>query len=195
MRHLARIPLDASYPDTVERIGKIIAAPEIEAQERCYGPIVVLDITGSGMPIVGLFERADIRPILVSISGSSAREEQIEFTARSWSPYSSAAKFNDWRIPKIDLVGNLRIMFEAGRLQMAQQLDLVPMLMDELRAFKMRPPRIDPNDPETWREGQSDDLIFAVAVGAWRANRYTPVIKPAEERYGDESRGPDGWMA
>lgn len=181
MRHLARIPLDASYPDTVERIGKIIAAPEIEAQERCYGPIVVLDITGSGMPIVGLFERADIRPILVSISGSSAREEQIEF--------------NDWRIPKIDLVGNLRIMFEAGRLQMAQQLDLVPMLMDELRAFKMRPPRIDPNDPETWREGQSDDLIFAVAVGAWRANRYTPVIKPAEERYGDESRGPDGWMA
>ena len=58
---------------------------------------------------------------------------------------------------------------------MASALDLVSDLTGELQQFSMKPPRINPNDPEAWREGQFDDLVFAVAVAAWRAVRHVPM--------------------
>ena len=67
---------------------------------------------------------------------------------------------------------------------MAKDLDLVETLMNELREFKMRPPRIDPSDPETWRDTEFDDLVFAVALVAWRANRYVPSPQlPREKKH------------
>ena len=81
---------------------------------------------------------------------------------------------NNWRIPKIELIGNLNLLLESDRLQINRDMDLVSDLTDELNKFSMKPPRVDPNDPEAWREGQFDDLVFAVAVAAWRANHYVP---------------------
>ena len=78
---------------------------------------------------------------------------------------------------------------------LAEGLDLLPTLKEELRAFKMKPPRIDPNDPESWREGQFDDLIFAVALTAWRASRHVP--PPQDDDPGEKQRplaGPSAWM-
>ena len=70
--------------------------------------------------------------------------------------------------------------------------ELVPALIDELRDFKMKPPRIDPNDPETWREGQFDDLVFAVALAAWRASRHVPTPKIVRDHWNDRL---DEWKA
>ncbi len=160
LRYLERIPLDAGYPDTIERIDTLLKTAGIKDEECDENPDVVLDVTGSGRAPVELFERAEIEPILVTITGATAPEEE--------------ANPDDWRIPKVELIGNLQVMYQTGRLKMAKDLDLVPTLVDELRDFKMRPPRLDPSDPETWREGQFDDLVFAVALSAWRASRHVP---------------------
>ena len=44
----------------------------------------------------------------------------------------------------------------------------------------MKPAPINSSDSEAWREGQHDDLVFAVALAAWWASNHTP--KPQSER-------------
>ena len=65
LRHLERMPLDATYPDIVARVSTLLETPEIKDGERCGGADVVLDVTGSGRAILELFERAEITPIMV----------------------------------------------------------------------------------------------------------------------------------
>ena len=119
----------------------------------------MLDISGSGHAVLDPFKRADLKPIVITICGTV--EDQTHF--------------NDRRVPKAELVGALRVLYETERLKMSSKLDLVPTLMTELRKFQMRPPPLNPNDPESWRERPDDDLIFAVAAAAWWANQYVPM--------------------
>lgn len=68
----------------------------------------------------------------------------------------------------------LQVTFQSDRLEMAAGIELIPTLAEELRNFKMRPPTINANDSESWREGQFDDLVFAVGLATWRANKHIP---------------------
>ncbi len=169
LKYLDRVPLEASYPEIVTRISTLLEAPEIKDGETCGTPDVILDVTGSGKAIIELFKRAEIKAVLVKIVGAGAEEDEHEA--------------NDWRVPKVELVGALRVVYEAERLKMAKGLDLVKTLVRELGEFKMRPPRIDPKDPESWREGQFDDLVFAVALAVWRASRRVPTPQVILDRY------------
>ena len=181
LRHLERLPLDVNYPKTAARVSKLLETEEIKDKEKCGGAEVLLDLTGSGRAIVELFERAGIEPISARIVGAGTVEQKDQS--------------GEWRIPKVELIGALRVLYEAERLETAKGLGLVPELLNEFRNFKMRPPRIDPNDPESWREGQSDDLIFAVALAAWRASRHVPY--PRDDDPGEKQRpyrSGNAWM-
>ena len=182
LRHLERLPAQTSYPDTVERVATLLSSAEIDEGEAYGEAGVVLDTTGSGRAILELFKRAAITPVVVTIVGGGLREEEVEF--------------NDWRLPKVELVGALRVAYETERLRMAKSLELVPDLLNELREFKMRPPRIDPNDPESWRENEFDDLIFAVGLATWRASRVVPSPEAVRGRY-DKRRAhrAKSWMS
>lgn len=173
LKHLERMPLDASYPDIAARVSTLLETPEIKDGEGCGGAQVVIDVTGSGRAILKLFERVEIEPVVVTITGAGVREEH---------------KFNDWRVPKVELIGALRVVYETRRLKMAKDIDLVQTLVSELREFKMRPPRIDPSAPETWRDGQFDDLVFAVALVAWRADRHVPTPQEIRDEYDKRPR-------
>jgi len=168
LRYLERMSLSATYPDIVAQISTLLNAEEIKDVEACGETDVVLDVTGVGRAILELFTRDRIAPIVAIITGAGVQEEEID---------------DLWRLPKRELVGTLRVVYEEKRLKMAESLDLVPALLDELRRFKMRPPRIDPNDPESWREAESDDLVFAVGLACWRASRNVPAPKPKRDRY------------
>ncbi len=181
LRHLDRLSLDANYPDTVAQISTLLGAPEIKDGERCGRTDVLLDLTGSGRAIVELFERAEIDPIEVRIVGAGRTEEKVPG--------------GQWHIPKVEMVGVLRVIYEDGRLQMAKDLPLVPTLKGELRDFNMQQTRPNPNDPESWRERPDDDLVFAVALAAWRASRDVPY--PQDDDPGEKQRpltGPGAWM-
>ena len=106
LRYLERILLDVGYPGMVERINTLLNTAGIKDEECDETPDVVLDVTGSGRAPVTLFEGAGIEPIVVTITGASGREEEVN-------P-------DDWRIPKIELVGNLQVLYQKDRLKMAR---------------------------------------------------------------------------
>ena len=157
LRHLERLPLDATYPQTVERTKERLGALEVPEDARQSDLIV--DVTGTGRAIAGLMKTAGMDPITVAIT---AGMDENEITPR------------DWRLPKIELVGNLQVLFQTEKLKTAKALPLVPVLLQELQDFKLKPSPVNLTDTESWREGQHDDLVFAVGLAAWRAVRETP---------------------
>lgn len=157
LRHLDRLPLEGGWPETVTHFDALLKRVEIKDAEGFGRVDVILDITGASKAIVGLFEGARIKPHTVTIAGT---EEDV--------------RGNDWRVPKMELVGNLVMLYQSEKLKMASELDLTDTFIKELKNFRLRPPPVDPKDPEAWRERQHDDLIFAVAVAAWRAHKHVP---------------------
>jgi hypothetical protein len=122
LRHLERLPLDVNYPKTVARISKLLETQEIKDGERCGKTDVLLDLTGSGGAIVELFERDEIDPICVRIAGAGTLQERDQN--------------GQWRIPKVDLVGALRVLYEAERLKMGgsaseQSQEVVPQEVEQ----------------------------------------------------------------
>ena len=168
LRHLERVPLEENYIRTVERITTLLEAPDIKDGEKCGGPTVVLDITASGKALLELFERVEIEPIAVSITGVGTTEDEVDT--------------REWQVPRVELIGLFRVLFETGRLKLAKDLDLVSTLLDELHAFKMKPPRIDPGDPDSWRETDHDGLVIATALACWRASRNIPTPQVDRDR-------------
>ena len=68
-------------------------------------------------------------------------------------------------------------MLQTGRLKIAGGLLEAKTLIQELLAFQVK---INTNAHDTygacWREGTHDDLVLAVAMAAWKADRYPVVI-------------------
>ena len=157
LRWLDRLPLDGGFPETVDRVVALLQQDEIKDAESFGTADVILDVTGAGRAIVGLFEGKGIKPHTVTIRGT---EEVVEG--------------NDFHIPKLELVSNLKLLYQTDKLKIAAGLDLAPTFVKELQAFRLRPPPVDSKDPEAWRERQHDDLIFAVAVAAWRGHTHVP---------------------
>jgi hypothetical protein len=81
----------------------------------------------------------------------------------------------DRLVPKKDLVGVLQVLLQAERLKVAQGLGYAATLADELQQFRLKTiPLTD--DAVEWRERPHDDLVLAVAVAAWHAERYPPLF-------------------
>lgn len=180
LRHLERLPLDAPYHAVIDRVKHLLDA--LKEQEGDLHPWtkeprsdLVVDITGTGRAVGDFMNKAKVDPILVSITGGAGETE---------------IRANDWKISKADLVGGLQVLFQNPdtRFQVAKEIPLVPKFLEELQAFKLKPPTLNPNDPESWRERPDDDLVFAVTLAAWRARRYLPTPAATRERW-DEMMG------
>jgi hypothetical protein len=75
-------------------------------------------------------------------------------------------------LPKKELVSVLQILLMARRLKVPSFLPEASTLVRELSTFRARiPPAADDTLPD-WREGPHDDLVLAVAVAAWTAERW-----------------------
>ncbi len=63
-----------------------------------------------------------------------------------------------YHAPKRDLVSNLQVLFQTGRLRIARGLSLAPVFEKELLNFKAKINIATGHDSyEAWREGQHDD--------------------------------------
>ncbi len=174
LRHLERLPLDAPYHAVIERVKeRLEALKELEDDRAGWTSKpksdVIADITGTGRATGELMRKAGAEPIFVTITAGSC-EVQVNY--------------GDWRIGKADLVGGLKVLFENpdARFQVAKDIPLVPKFVEELQTFKLKPPTLNPHDPESWRERPDDDLVFAVALAAWRGRRYLPKPPATRER-------------
>jgi hypothetical protein len=85
-------------------------------------------------------------------------------------------------VPKKELVGSLQVLLQTRRLQIASTLAEAPLLVKELENFRVHVTLARNDSPESWREGQHDDLVLAAALAGWMGERALPPLEdPAEE--------------
>jgi hypothetical protein len=158
VRHLERLPLGTSYPAVVERVSGLIRTPPLP------GSPLAVDQTGVGRPVVDLLRQATLPcrlvPVTITFGGLAHQEGR------------------DWRVPKKDLVGVLLVLLQSDRLRMnRKKIPLAEVLAKELANFRVK---VTANANETFeslRESDHDDLVLALALACWAAERY-PVIGP-----------------
>ena len=100
-------------------------------------------------------------------------------TAKKWIPCggSDSGSGDDYRVPKRDLVSTLQVLFQAGRLKVAGDLPEARTLTEELLNFKVTINAKTAHDSyESWREGIHDDLVLAVALACWHAEKHKPIM-------------------
>ena len=140
-----------SYVDIVARVKEILS--------KLPRAALVVDQTGVGAPVIDMFRKATLKPVGVLIHGGAAESHDIP---------------GPWKVPKRDLVAVVQVLLQNRRLHIADG-PLKGILVSELLNFKIK------IDPETahdsysaWRDMEHDDLVLAVALAAWYAEKHKP---------------------
>ena len=146
LRHLERPTLGTTYPAIVQRVAYLLDASPLAG---CAS--LVVDATGVGAPVVDLLSTAGLRPIALTITGGDA----------------ASTDGASWRVPKRQLVSNLQILFQSGRLKIAEGIPEASTLVRELLNFRAKVSAAGSDTYEAWREGDHDDLVLAVAMATY----------------------------
>ncbi len=154
--HLQRWQLRTSYPAIVADVVKMINGL-MPYQSPDYKPVLAVDATGVGAPVVDLFKRekinAELRPIQI-VGGANISEE-----------------FGMTRVPKRDLVSVVQVALQNRTLKIANELSEAETLARELQNFTVKITDSANDVYGAWREGTHDDLVLAVALALWTANK------------------------
>jgi hypothetical protein len=153
--HLQRWKLRTSYPAIVADVVEMING--LERERTAVKPILAVDATGVGAPVVDLFKRerinAELLPIQI-IGGANVSKEN-----------------GMTRVPKRDLVSVVQVGLQNRKLKIAEELELAETLSRELQNFTVKITDAANDVYGAWREGTHDDLVLAVALAVWKANQ------------------------
>jgi len=153
VRHLERRTPPVRYKGVAERVAEIAGAVG-----EC---VAAMDLIRMGRPVHALLMRAihdtgvRVTRCPISVTG--------EFGAVSHSPDVG------WLVPRRDLVSSALLLFEQEQLKIAEGLDLAGALTAEFAECKPRAPK---EELEGWRLGRNDELVLAVAMSTWAAERF-----------------------
>jgi len=155
LRHAERLALGTPYPVVAERIRSMMQSSELRGRTW-----LVVDATGVGMPVVDMLWRTGLRPIAVTITGGN--------TVVSSGP-------GIYSVPKRDLASVLQVLLQTERLRIARKIPQADILVQELRAFRVKINLTTGHDSyESWRESEHDDLVLAAAMACWYAENAWP---------------------
>ena len=156
LRHAERLPLGTTYTAIAEHVRSVQARPALASART----VVVVDTTGVGLPVFEMLRAAGVTGLVgVTIHSGDAvtRDGAIH------------------RVPKRDLVSTLQVLFQSGRLKIADGLEHGPVLRHELQSFKAKINLSTGHDSyEAWREGDHDDLVLSLAMACWFAESARP---------------------
>ncbi len=152
LRYLERPKLGTTYPEIVRRTSELLE----RIRQDVAKVTLVLDLTGCGRPVYDLFDAARLNPLGITITGGNVVKQD------------GAIFF----VPKRDLVSNLQVLLQSGRLKIAAAIPETKELINELLNFKAKISVSGHDSYEAWREGDHDDLVLAVALAAWYAEVY-----------------------
>lgn len=120
------------------------------------GVLLAIDATGVGRGVVDLFAELGVPHVAVTITGG----------------VEAHGEGADWRVPKRDLVHALLVAFQSERFTYAKRLALAERFVAELEGFQLKISLQTGHDSyEAWREGAHDDLVLAVSLCTWLAER------------------------
>lgn len=148
-RHLERIPLGTPYPQVLDRCQAWLKTPEL-IDESTF----LLDYTGVGHPVLDFARDRGMNPVGINITAG----HEVVLTLAGYN------------VPKRDLISRLLIMFQSGRLLISDQLPYAQVLRDELINFHPTT-KAGKTTYEIWREREHDDLVLALAIACWYADK------------------------
>ena len=100
-----------------------------------------------------------------------------------------------YRVPKRDLIIGLQVLLQRGGLQIAAGLKFGQKLVEELLAVEVRVSQAGNEQYAAWREGTHDDLVFAVALAYWSAQKAFPNTGQGNDRWWTSAHEDDArWM-
>jgi len=135
------------YPQIVARVKEIVG--------KLPGAALVVDATGVGAPVVDMFCQADLDPIGIYIHGGDKVTQEA----------------STYRVPKRDLVAVLQVLLQNQRLKIAPG-PLSDILAKEMLNFRVKIDPLTAHDSySAWREAEHDDLVLAVALACWWAEK------------------------
>jgi hypothetical protein len=144
VRHAERIGPGVPYPEIVGLVKGLLG----DLNE----PILAIDATGVGRPTVELFEKAGMRPVVITISGGETVSYEGGYA----------------HVPKKDLISAAQVFLQTGKLKIAKALPLAETMLRELQLFRMKVALASgPEAAMLWREGPQDDLVLALAVSIY----------------------------
>jgi hypothetical protein len=164
LRYLERVPMGTPYPEVVERVAEVTRDRQLAG--RCH---LAVDGTGVGRPVVDLLRRAKTEAILMPVTITGG---QTETTDQGF-----------YRVPKRDLIIGLQVLLQRGGLRIAKQLPFARKLVEELEAVEVRVSPAGNEQYAAWREGTHDDLVFAVALAYWSAQKAYPNGPQGNDRW------------
>ena len=158
LRHVERLPLGTSYTAVAERVLAVQRSGPLASADT----VVVADTTGVGLPVFEMLKGAGVtglRGVTIHSGDAVSRDGAIH------------------RVPKRDLVSTLQVLFQSGRLQIADGLAEGAILRHELQSFKAKINIATGHDSyEAWREGDHDDLVLSLAMACWYAETQRPTV-------------------
>ena len=164
LRYLERIPLGTSYTEVVERVAEVTRNKQLA--RRCH---LAVDGTGVGRPVVDQLRKAKPEAILMPVTITAGQTETMDQ--------------GFYRVPKRDLIIGLQLVLQRGGLQIAAKLPFARKLVEELEAVEVRISPAGNEQYAAWREGTHDDLVFAVALAYWSAQKAYPNGPQGNDRW------------
>ena len=145
VRHLERLAAGRPYPAIVARVREMAAARDLRNGEYS----LLIDITEVGRSPVRLFENHGLYP------------EPVDVTSAAEASYQNGVQ----QLPRRDMIGAAQVALQSDKLKVSDKLELAAALLTDLQAF-------DPTlTGSAARNGQNDDLVNAVAIAVWWADR------------------------
>lgn len=155
----ARWRYSIRHIDRVRRVAydKIVERARMLCERLDEQPVLVVDATGVGRPVVDLLERFRIRAevVPVTITGGTA----------------AVRHGREWAVPKRDLASTTAVLMQTDRLLLGPTVPWAEALVRELQSFRVRISSSGHDTYEAWRESDHDDLVLSVSLAAWYGER------------------------
>jgi hypothetical protein len=146
-----RLPLRTPYPEVVKHVGRLLDRPPLEAATTA----LVVDQTGVGRPVLDAMRLAGQSPIGITITAGYA------------TVVVPPEEGGGYRVPKRDLVSVVAVLLEQRRLHITDALPAAATLRRELETFRRKSTPDGSDTYSSWREGDHDDTVLALAVACW----------------------------
>ncbi|HEY8505548.1 MAG TPA: hypothetical protein VIL46_13270 [Gemmataceae bacterium] len=156
LRHLRRFPIGTLYAEVAHALAGVV-------REGALGSAPVLaDLTGVGRGVLELLRKVLpsgwLVPVLVTAGHAVGADAQ-----------------GSYLVPRKELVTCLQLLLQQRRLRVAPALPEADLLVRELTTFRAKVTPAGAREEElSWREGAHDDLVLAVALACWWAERHPP---------------------
>jgi hypothetical protein len=149
----------------------VAAVAQLASAAPLHGSPMVVDQTGVGRALVDMLRGGQTSSWIIPVTITGG---QVMHVAEDGSRH----------VPKKELVTCLQLLLQNRRLHIARSLREAKVLVRELQQFQVKITAAANETFGVWREGTHDDLVLAVALACWWAERHP--------RWGPDSIGVGG---